>query len=74
VFIIVVGFIVILYANDLMNVISQMTTGYMGSSSNPMTLMFGKLPWVIMFIGIITSIYGVKRLVEDIAKLFRKKE
>ena len=66
VFIIIIGFLVILLGNAWLDYISLLTAQSTGSS--PIELL-NQTPWIIIFIGIATLLYGVKRIVDDLIKI-----
>ena len=66
VFIIIIGFLVILLGNAWSDYISLLTAQSTGSSPiEPLN----QTPWIIIFIGIATLLYGVKRIVDDLIKI-----
>ena len=70
IFVIIVGFLVILYGNDWLNFVSQITnigTVYY----NPNTMLY-KIPWIVLFSGLAIMVYGIKRLADDFSKIAHK--
>jgi hypothetical protein len=72
-FIIIVGFLVILYGNDWLNYVSMISeVPYTTISYNPF-VMFYKIPWIILFSGLAIMTYGIKRFADNISKIAIKK-
>jgi hypothetical protein len=70
-FVVIVGFLVILYGNDWLNLVSQIPSTGTSFYYNP-NILFYKIPWIILFSGLAIFVYGIKRLADDISKIAHK--
>lgn len=66
VFIIVIGFFVILLGNEWLEYLSLIKSQ---SNGSVIVDLLNKSPWIIIFIGIATLLYGVKRIVDNLMKI-----
>jgi uncharacterized membrane protein len=66
IFIIIIGFFVILLGTDWLEFIDLMKTQ---SNGTGIIDLLNQTPWIIIFIGITTLLYGVKRIIDDLIKL-----
>ena len=68
--ILIIGFLVILFGISWGDFLSPSMgpSGY-GGYNSPI-IFFSKTPWIIILIGVCTLIYGIKRLIYDILKMF----
>jgi len=72
IFVIIVGFLVVLYGNDWLNLVSQIPNTGTSYYYNPNVMLY-KIPWIILFSGLAIMIYGIKRLADDLSKIAIKK-
>ena len=68
VFILIIGIIVVIYGFDWFNVTGTMSSSY-GGTTNPTYMIMSKIPWILLFIGITTIIYSIKRMIDDVVKI-----
>jgi len=66
---VIIGFLLLLYGKDWLNITEQMNYGSYSTSYNSM---YNKIPWIIIFSAITTIIYGIKKLVGNLTKIFGK--
>jgi hypothetical protein len=64
--IMIIGFLVIFLGESWLSYVTLWMVQSSGSS--PLDLL-GRTPWIIIFIGIATVLYGVKRIVDDLSKI-----
>ena len=68
IFILITGMVVVIFGFSLLDLVN-MSTGYYGSfTPNPFAWL-NYIPWIAIFVGFTTLIYGVKRMTDDIAKI-----
>ncbi|MEM0493129.1 MAG: hypothetical protein QXS02_04140 [Candidatus Thermoplasmatota archaeon] len=66
-----IGFVLFAYGNDWGSFLASLPS-YTAGTTNPY-LLFDKIPLIISMSGIALLLYGIKRLVDDITRLFVKK-
>lgn len=67
----IVGFLVVLFGSAWNDYVSLVTTSYGGvySTSAPYSWL-SKTPWIVIFLGVTSIVYGVKRMIDNILKMF----
>ena len=69
--ILLIGILVVTFGfsyNDYIDAASRSYSSYSGST-NPYTWL-AKTPWIVLFVGLVLILYGVKRIVDDLLKIF----
>ena len=65
IFLLITGILVVIMAIDMISLMSQYS-GY--PYTTPMY--YNTLPWIFLMLGLGAIIYGIKRIIDDILKIF----
>jgi len=66
VIIMIIGFLIIFLGESWLNYVNLWMA--LSNNSSPIDLL-SRTPWIIIFLGIATILYGVKRIVDDLSKI-----